>query len=1103
MLKLQVALGIAPIAIEGVLQDLTGRAVVRPGLAELQLARVHRLGRRDKYPRPYDWENLLPLLRDGDELLWIVRKDRGAFSVHIGLKPNRVVAPMRDTVQHRKSDFAALLRHFERRCFPESRTERLRAGEADTACGEFAGLARDHFVLVSGTPSPKVLEGSEIFERRDEERRPYASLNDALEPFAGERSFAIVFSVCRAGTAELDQTLTRLTGARSLIHPYIEYELGKNQVVQRGGHRDEARGSHANEGRQSQPHLGAKLWQLMVGNEPTGEGRNSPSVSYQRGTSETETVGENWGVQRGHNENRQILDANLELIDERLKLMIQHLTPAMGTGAYYGSAAVYSEDVGTSLRIGRAVIGALSGSQSHVRPFSAIPYRGNAQALLRFNGAPHTLLSGVALLNTQQAGQLLMTPEAELPGLMLKRNVFYGRAVKKDDKPDGLPSAALGRLSFMSGENVPKEEAALFVRASELLSHVLVSGTTGSGKTVRTVEILNGLDPQHFRVVVIETAKKTFRRLLRRGGQPKVYSLGAPGEQLRINPFFFDPGTSLKRHISVVCDALADLLPVEALIGPKLREAVLNCYREHSWNIETGTYVGVGEPEYPDVIDLNVHVTRVCASLQYSQELNQNYMGALLGRSRLFIDDLYQDIFGHSGNAPIGDLFAEDTIIELDDLPPSEINMPAFVVSLVLQRLRAQAVLQRNASSGPPLPYHLVVIEEAHNILHKKLEAETDARQTGGGRHLLEQVVRLLQEGRDLGIGVIVVDQSPASLAGAVLKNTNTKLVHRLVDGEETKAIGSAIGLDENEWPDIAQLEDGECVASVKGASKPIKLAPYDDTERASEQKLEIAASAPPDYVGAYRCLDSHCNKSCTLIQVTAAAEALMRACGGSLALANYNMGRYLAWNERLGEGVERVAPTVADVPGVLAGFVRGRLSSEAELIRLLLRACDPDDDGVDGTRRVADQVFGDAWEYKAARTIAGLIRRTAAEFAGDASAPEFIIEAMNEWVAKGSSATLALRWASAEGQLLWCAPVATLMLKVKSALGPGAPGEDFLAAGVRANWLAADRLVREVIGVAQPQLYLRKAVFSGLLSSMPEADLDEMTVQYVRAMGG
>jgi tetratricopeptide (TPR) repeat protein len=448
--------------------------------------------------------------------------------------------------------------------------------------------------------------------------------------------------------------------------------------------------------------------------------------------------------------------------------------------------------------------------------------------------------------------------------------VFYGKPNPSEEPKDvepGKETVWLGDLAHLTGgfksrsvlaPSATRGNAEFRIPAVDLTSHLLIAGTTGSGKTQRAAALLNELPKNRFQVIVIESAKKTYRNLLRRRGvSNRILALGANGPTaLRINPFYFEPRTSLKRHISIFSDALADLLPVEALIGPKLREAIQRCYIRYEWDIETGTFRGTGEPAYPNMVDLHMEVIAVADALKYGPELNSNYKGALLGRSRLFIDELYQDIFGWGGSLSLDKLLGDhDIILEMDALPPSEAKMPSFVLSLLLERMRSwqQASKADNGNTKRDL---VIVIEEAHNLLEKSLERQQSDREMGSGGFLLKQIVRLLQEGRESGMGIIVVDQSPASLADAVIRNTNTKIILRITDSEEAERIGSTLGLTKEECRDLHDLEDGEAVVKVKNAGKALKLCPAEIVEK--NQALassEGAIAEDPDYYRAAKSL--------------------------------------------------------------------------------------------------------------------------------------------------------------------------------------------------------------------------------------------------------
>ena len=48
--------------------------LIQPGLKDIIFTKIATLGHRDKFPRQYDWENLIPTLAADEELFWIAHK---------------------------------------------------------------------------------------------------------------------------------------------------------------------------------------------------------------------------------------------------------------------------------------------------------------------------------------------------------------------------------------------------------------------------------------------------------------------------------------------------------------------------------------------------------------------------------------------------------------------------------------------------------------------------------------------------------------------------------------------------------------------------------------------------------------------------------------------------------------------------------------------------------------------------------------------------------------------------------------------------------------------------------------------------------------------
>ncbi len=98
-----------------------------------------------------------------------------------------------------------------------------------------------------------------------------------------------------------------------------------------------------------------------------------------------------------------------------------------------------------------------------------------------------------------------------------------------------------------------------------------------------------------------------------------------------------------------------------------------------------------------------------------------------------------------------------------------------------------------------------VVVEEAHNVMAR-------------GRFLQ----KYLAEVRKLGIGLLVVTQSPAGLDYEVMNNTNVKIVKALKSAEDMAAVSRSMNLDPRVASMIGKLGFDEAVVEAPSLTEPV-----------------------------------------------------------------------------------------------------------------------------------------------------------------------------------------------------------------------------------------------------------------------------------------
>ena len=114
---------------------------------------------------------------------------------------------------------------------------------------------------------------------------------------------------------------------------------------------------------------------------------------------------------------------------------------------------------------------------------------------------------------------------------------------------------------------------------------------------------------------------------------------------------------------------------------------------------------------------------------------------------------------------------------------------------------------------------HLTLIEEAHRLLTK-----VEPNGNGAKKAAVETFADLLAEVRKYGEGLIIVDQIPNKLAVEVLKNTNTKIIHRLLAKDDKDAVGDTMMMDDKQKEYLSSLAAGETIIYSENTELPVQV---------------------------------------------------------------------------------------------------------------------------------------------------------------------------------------------------------------------------------------------------------------------------------------
>lgn len=573
--------------------------------------------------------------------------------------------------------------------------------------------------------------------------------------------------------------------------------------------------------------------------------QKSSGVGIGGGTSEQISDTTTYSKSMTKGLSKTLVNKHAEAAAQKLDTYAKRFELAKATGAWNVSCLLFTENVNPSASWQLKSI--ISGEDSTLEPIrihdvsSIVAHKGTAkspQLMVKFKDNPLTRVSGPlfqhpfgddfsqlqTMLTTRELSALINFPLHSVPGISVVESApeFVLTPQHLDPSKKALE---IGRLLYGGSSS----EIPVNLPLDTLSRHSLVCGVNGSGKTNTVLSVLDGFMKHNRPFLVIEPAKTEyvdwaieFNKTVK--DPKKKIKIFVPGceyyakgrikpEKLRLNPFeVIDLGGNEKRvlsHIDRLKASFAAAFPMQDILPVVMEHLLYELYTEVCPMIdkEDPMYMKKGTPTLSNINKL--FIKDLMTNIGYAQENTQNISAALRTRFNSLKFGWKGEMLNnpHLMDMEWSDLFGSPCIVNLSYAGDDQDR--AFIMSLLLQFLYEYRIAETetaNYSFNDNVCRHLVVVEEAHRVMGTCPNPSLPQYRSA------QMFSNFLSEVRAYGQGMMVVDQVPSRLIEDAIKNTNVKIIHKLVAADDSSTIAECIGLTPEEQKVIPKLSIGQAV---------------------------------------------------------------------------------------------------------------------------------------------------------------------------------------------------------------------------------------------------------------------------------------------------
>ena len=536
----------------------------------------------------------------------------------------------------------------------------------------------------------------------------------------------------------------------------------------------------------------------------------------------------------------------LKYIDDELLLRVD---ASRGKGAYSVVSYLFADKTRTTLfRLANSILGLYGGDKGNINPLQFIEFQkqqskelnniklclSNLQVPLLDSSTPiwksiFSKITYTALgkecygtwLNTDELGLLMGMPRKEVLGVSTRDEVEYGLNVDLPGENRTNEFIKIGRLIHHGDiKNTP-----IHLKKETLKTHTFICGVTGTGKTTTCQNILLQSD---LPFLVIEPAKTEYRTLANKLDKEKIYYFTLGNQNVApfyINPFEIFEGESITSRVDMIKATMQSAFDMEAAMPQLIEAAAYDVYKRKGWNINNSTWMNpdtnkIDDPfkadsfAFPTLSDYINSIELVTKEQGFGDKMEAEYLGSLKARLQALLVGAKGMMLNTPRSIDFKNLVKQKVVLELEDIKDGSEKslLMGFIITNLLEAVKYQ--YKQNSKFQ-----HITLIEEAHRLLSKYEPGDSSNKKRG-----VEVFADMLAEVRKYGESLIIVDQIPNKMTPEVLKNTNTKIVHKIFAQDDKDAIGNTLALNDEQKNFLSYLEKGRAIVITDGWKKPVQV---------------------------------------------------------------------------------------------------------------------------------------------------------------------------------------------------------------------------------------------------------------------------------------